>query len=82
MRMAGGARSRTTTHAERDGGELGALLRDWRRMRRLSQLDLALEAEVSQRHPSFMETGGAPPAGTRLASPWTRRVLGSATARR
>jgi len=40
----------------------GALLRDWRRRRRLSQLDLALEAGVSARHVSFLETGRARPS--------------------
>ena len=29
---------------------VGALLRDWRQRRRLSQLDLAVEADVSTRH--------------------------------
>jgi transcriptional regulator with XRE-family HTH domain len=41
---------------------VGALLRDWRRRRRLSQLDLAAEAEVSQRHLSFVETGRSSPS--------------------
>ena len=41
---------------------IGALLRDWRRRRRLSQLDLALEAGVSTRHLSFVETGRAKPS--------------------
>ncbi len=36
---------------------VGGLLRDWRRRRRLSQLDLALEAGISTRHLSFVETG-------------------------
>lgn len=40
----------------------GLLLRDWRRRRRLSQLDLASEAEVSQRHLSFVESGRANPS--------------------
>jgi transcriptional regulator with XRE-family HTH domain len=40
----------------------GALLRDWRRRRRLSQLDLALEAGVSTRHLSFVETGRSQPS--------------------
>src|SRR3954467_14791089 len=39
---------------------VGTLLRDWRRRRRMSQLDLALEAGVSARHVSFIETGRAP----------------------
>lgn len=41
---------------------LGTLLRDWRRRRHLSQLDLALEAGVSARHLSFLETGRAKPS--------------------
>jgi transcriptional regulator with XRE-family HTH domain len=40
----------------------GPLLRDWRLRRRLSQLDLALEAGVSARHLSFVETGRARPS--------------------
>jgi transcriptional regulator with XRE-family HTH domain len=38
------------------------MLRDWRRHRRLSQLDLAIEAEVSARHLSFVETGRSRPS--------------------
>src|SRR5438445_10237521 len=41
---------------------VGGLLRDWRRRRRLSQLDLAVEAEVSPRHLSFVETGRSRPS--------------------
>ena len=41
---------------------LGGLLREWRQRRRLSQLDLAIEAEVSARHLSFLETGRARPS--------------------
>ena len=40
----------------------GALLRVWRQRRRRSQLDLALDAEVSQRHLSFVESGRASPS--------------------
>src|SRR3954467_3906715 len=40
---------------------VGDLLRDWRQRRRLSQLDLALEAEISTRHLSYIETGRARP---------------------
>jgi transcriptional regulator with XRE-family HTH domain len=40
----------------------GPLLRDWRRRRRLSQLDLALESGVSARHLSFIETGRSKPS--------------------
>jgi transcriptional regulator with XRE-family HTH domain len=54
-------------NAEQNGAALephgaGALLRRWRESRRLSQLDLALEAEVSSRHISFLETGRAAPS--------------------
>jgi transcriptional regulator with XRE-family HTH domain len=41
---------------------VGELLRDWRRRRRLSQLELALQAGVSSRHLSFVETGRARPS--------------------
>jgi len=40
----------------------GELLRDWRHRRRLSQLDLALEADVSARHVSFVESGRSAPS--------------------
>jgi transcriptional regulator with XRE-family HTH domain len=41
---------------------VGAMLRDWRRRRSLSQLELALESSVSARHLSFLETGRAKPS--------------------
>jgi len=41
---------------------VGDLLRDWRQRRRLSQLDLSVEAEVSARHLSFVETGRSKPS--------------------
>ena len=41
---------------------VGTLLRDWRLRRRLSQLDLALEADISSRHLSFLETGRSQPS--------------------
>lgn len=40
----------------------GEHLRAWRRRRRLSQLDLAEEAEISTRHLSYVETGRANPS--------------------
>jgi transcriptional regulator with XRE-family HTH domain len=46
-----------TTHAH-----AGDLLREWRQRRRLSQLDLAIGANVSSRHLSFVETGRAKPS--------------------
>jgi transcriptional regulator with XRE-family HTH domain len=45
-----------------DRAPVGNLLRDWRQRRRLSQLDLALEAGVSARHLSFVETGRSKPS--------------------
>ena len=41
---------------------VGTLLRDWRRRRRMSQLDLACEADISQRHLSFVESGRSRPS--------------------
>src|SRR6201995_4281026 len=41
---------------------VGELLRTWRRRRSLSQLELALEADVSARHVSFLENGRARPS--------------------
>lgn len=49
----------STTRAPRGFGDL---LRDWRQRRRLSQLKLALEADISARHLSFVETGRARPS--------------------
>lgn len=40
----------------------GSQLREWRLRRRLSQLDLALDAEISARHLSFVETGRSQPS--------------------
>jgi len=42
--------------------QIGPLLRHWRAARRMSQLDLALEANVSARHVSFVETGRSQPS--------------------
>ena len=44
------------------GAAVGDHLREWRLRRRMSQLDLACEAEVSSRHLSFVETGRAQPS--------------------
>jgi transcriptional regulator with XRE-family HTH domain len=41
---------------------VGEQLRAWRQRRRLSQLELALEADVSTRHLSFVETGRSAPS--------------------
>lgn len=41
---------------------VGKMVRSWRERRRFSQLELAVEAEVSQRHLSFIESGRAVPS--------------------
>ena len=41
---------------------LGVLLRDWRRKRRMSQAELALDADISVKHLCSIETGVAPPS--------------------
>ena len=66
------ATTRATTAATRTGiaaatagavpaRPVGELLREWRERRRLSQLELAIQAEVSTRHLSFVETGRSKP---------------------
>lgn len=40
----------------------GAVLKNWRTQRRVSQFDLALSANVSSRHISFLETGRSRPS--------------------
>ena len=58
----------------------GSLLREWRQRRRLSQLELACQAEISTRHLSFVETGRSTPSremvlrlGEQLAIPMRER---------
>src|SRR5204863_1129747 len=50
------------TKQEPRESDFGRLLRHWRAQRRVSQLDLAVEAGVSSRHVSFIETGRAQPS--------------------
>ena len=53
----------TSTLPRRDpNAGVGPILRRWRQTRRMSQLDLAVEAEVSTRHLSFVETGRSTPS--------------------
>lgn len=52
----------TTTLIPNATRPIGELLRAWRERRRLSQLTLALEADVSARHVSFLETGKSRPS--------------------
>ncbi|MEP1216853.1 MAG: helix-turn-helix transcriptional regulator [Marinobacter sp.] len=41
---------------------IGDLLRSWRQRRRLSQLELSVDADISQRHLSFVESGRSSPS--------------------
>ncbi|MFC4017757.1 helix-turn-helix domain-containing protein [Micromonospora sp. GCM10011542] len=50
------------TTVTRYGPPVGELLRDWRRTRGMSQLGLSIEAGVSTRHLSFVETGRSRPS--------------------
>lgn len=47
---------------DRSTGTAGGFLREWRQRRRLSQLDLATEVGISQRHLSFVESGRSVPS--------------------
>jgi len=51
-----------TTAATDTGSGAGALLRSWRERRQFSQLQLALRADSSARHISFIETGRSRPS--------------------
>lgn len=53
--MAAEARTGETT-------PFGRMLKDWRKLRRVSQLDLAMTAGTTQRHLSFLESGRARPS--------------------
>lgn len=55
----------TKLHQEAEAG-FARLLREWRQKRRLSQLDLALESGVSQRHISFLGSARANPSRTMI----------------
>ncbi len=50
------------TTQQRATSAIGDLLRRWRRLRGMSQLDLALKAGISSRHVSFVENGRAVPS--------------------
>jgi transcriptional regulator with XRE-family HTH domain len=60
--------------------DVGSLLRTWREQRRLTQLEVALDAGISARHLSFVETGRSKPGramllavAERLAIPYRER---------
>jgi transcriptional regulator with XRE-family HTH domain len=50
------------TTAQRTQRPVGELLREWRERRRLSQLELSIQADISTRHLSFVETGRSRPS--------------------
>lgn len=52
----------SVAHAATTRTSFGALLRRWRSVRHISQLDLSLDAEMSTRHLSCVETGRAQPS--------------------
>lgn len=49
------------SESERGGSAFGGLLRHWRRLRGLSQLDLALRVQTTTRHLSYVENGKSRP---------------------
>ncbi|WP_206788200.1 helix-turn-helix domain-containing protein [Amycolatopsis sp. MtRt-6] len=51
-----------TTTVQARQRPVGELLREWRDRRRISQLDLAISADISTRHLSFVETGRSKPS--------------------
>lgn len=51
-----------STAVRPSGTTVGDLLRKWRQHRRLSQLDLSIQADISTRHLSFVETGRSAPS--------------------
>jgi len=52
----------SSARAKRRASQVGTLLQYWRDVRGMSQLALAIEADVSPRHVSFVETGRAKPS--------------------
>src|SRR6266581_1900343 len=56
----------TITPQARPVRPVGELLREWRERRRLSQLDLSIQADISTRHLSFVETGRSRPTPTMI----------------
>lgn len=62
LRILAAMTTRTQPAASKAASTFGRLLKQWRERRRLSQLALAVDAEVSSRHLSFIETGRAQPS--------------------
>jgi len=49
-------------HTEREPQTVGELIRFWSTQRRLTQMELALDANLSTKHLSFVETGRSRPS--------------------
>lgn len=62
MRPAGYRAGVTAATMSRKQSPIGEMLRYWRERRRVSQLDLSIEAGISTRHLSFVETGRSMPS--------------------
>jgi hypothetical protein len=56
--------ARVSVATEQEPLTVGELIRFWRTHRRLSQLELALAANLSTKHLSFVETGRSVRAGS------------------
>src|ERR671918_2962305 len=54
---------------------VGGLVREWRERRRLTQLEVALDAGISARHLSFVETGRSKPGRGMLLSVTERLAI-------
>jgi DNA-binding XRE family transcriptional regulator len=54
--------ARRYVETERDPQTVGELVRFWRTQRRLTQMELALDANLSTKHLSFVETGRSRPS--------------------
>jgi transcriptional regulator with XRE-family HTH domain len=52
----------TSTNTLRNAPQFSDLLRNWRKIRKISQWNLSLEAGISQRHLSFLESGRSSPS--------------------
>ena len=56
----------TLARSSRATPAVGQLLREWRERRRISQLDLSIQADISARHLSFVETGRSRPTSAMI----------------
>lgn len=53
---------RNLVKSEKKHESVGEMLRFWRRLNRISQMDLALDIDISPKHLSFVETGKSKPS--------------------